>query len=107
MKLPSHILFATIAAAVAAPTASLAAKAEKKSKNATPTEMFDAMDKDGNGVVTQAEYIASVKERLGEDGAKTRLAEMDKNKDGKLSKEEFGVRSDQPKQKKRRKKKDE
>jgi len=94
MKLPHRILLAAVAAALVLPLAAHAAKGDKKktdSKN--PAANFATLDKDGNGSVSQDEYVAAMKEKLGEDGAKTHFAELDKNHDGQLSKEELGADS--------------
>jgi hypothetical protein len=102
MRNPCRLFAQSLALAIVLPAVVFAAKADKK-KADTPAETFAAMDKDGNGVLTQAEYTAAVKERLGDEGAAKRFAEMDKNADGKLSKEEFGVTAEQPKRKRKKK----
>jgi Ca2+-binding EF-hand superfamily protein len=99
MKITRTLLLTAIAAAIALPTAALAAKADRK-KGAAVT--FTTADKDNDGHVTQAEYIAALKASLGEESAKTKFGSLDKNSDGKLSKEEFGP--DATEKKKRRKK---
>jgi hypothetical protein len=86
-----------------------AAKGDKKDnkKDKTPAAIFEAMDADHNGSITLAEYVAAQKERIGEDGAKKRFAELDKDHDGKLTREEMGAtpdkasKGDRPRRKKK------
>lgn len=91
-----------IAAALFTTLPAHAAKGERKrdrNKDATPD--FAALDKDGNGSISKAEYVAGMKAQLGEEAAAARFADLDKNKDGSLSKEELGTAE---KKKKREKK---
>jgi Ca2+-binding EF-hand superfamily protein len=90
MKLPSRILLTPLVVALALPLAAFAAKGDRK-KNETPAVSFTTIDKDSDGVVTEAEYIAAAKDKLSEEAAKAHFASLDKNSDGKLSKEEFAV----------------
>ena len=104
MKIPYRLLLSALVAAVALPLAVFAAKGDKK-KNAPAATSFAVVDKDGDGVLTQTEFIAAFKEKLGEDGANSKFASLDKDADGKLSKEEFGTTGDEEPAKKKRKKK--
>ena len=48
-------------------------------------------DADNDGKVSQIEYVAAMKGKLDETAAKAKFAELDKNKDGTLSREEFNA----------------
>jgi len=76
---------------------------DKKGYGKTPAEEFAALDKNGDGVVTLAEYVEAMKDKLGEDGAKKHFGELDKNHDGKLTKTEFGVPDTEKKQGRKKK----
>lgn len=93
MKNPSLIVCAALAAALICPVALQAAKAERRDKrNQTPEQLpvaFAAADADGNGSVSKEEFVAALKEKLGEGGAASKFASLDKSADGKLSKEEY------------------
>jgi len=86
MKLSKIVLCAALAAAFSLPFTAEAAKGDKK-KSAAPA--FSTIDKDGKGEVTEAQYVAAMKDSIGEETAKTQFASMDKDKDGKLTKEEY------------------
>ncbi len=105
MKLPYRILIATLATAIAVPAVSFAAKADRKKKTDTAAA-FPAADKDSDGVVTEAEYIAAKKSAVGEEAAKTQFGKLDKDANGKLSKDEFGAGEGAKKKRERKKKKD-
>ena len=81
-KFFSYLTVAALALGVAAP-----AFAADKPK-ADPAEAFKKMDKDSDGSLTEAEIVGK---KTGEmaDKAKAMFAKKDKNKDGKLSLEEF------------------
>jgi Ca2+-binding EF-hand superfamily protein len=101
MKSARLIPVALLAAVIALPFTAFAAKADrKKADDSHPA--FAAVDKDNNGSVSQAEFVAALKEKLGEDGAKAKFTELDKDKDGKLSAEEYAAAA--PEKKKKRKK---
>jgi Ca2+-binding EF-hand superfamily protein len=103
MKLPNRILLLTLAAAIALPLTASAAKGDKKKTGDSPETTFATIDKDGDGVVTETEYVGLMGKTLGQEAAKTRFADLDKDKNGKLSKEEFAASGTETK--KRRKKK--
>ncbi len=98
MKFNHRIVIAVIAAAVAVPF-TFAAKGEKK-KSSEPA--FATVDKDSNGSVSRAEFVAAMKATLGDDAAGDKFGELDKNKDGKLSSEEFAAASGKKKGKKKK-----
>ena len=103
MKLRKIALFAALAAAFTLPfTAEAATGDRKKIQAASPA--FSSVDKDGNGSVTQEEYVAAMKDSIGEETAKTQFASLDKDKDGKLSKEEFEAGAAGKKEKKKKNK---
>jgi Ca2+-binding EF-hand superfamily protein len=81
-----HILIAATAVALALPLALNAADESKKKGGG-----FTAADTDGDGKVSQAEYVVAMKARLDETAAKARFAELDKNGDKSLSREEFNA----------------
>jgi Ca2+-binding EF-hand superfamily protein len=89
MKLSNRFLLLTLAAAIALPVTASAAKGDRKKKNDTPETTFATLDKDGDGVVTEQEYVGLMGKTLGESAAKTRFGDLDKDKNGKLSKEEY------------------
>src|SRR5688500_13860419 len=78
------MLIAALAATLSLPLALNAADEPKKKGGG-----FTAADADKDGKVTQTEYVAAMKSRLDEAAAKSRFAELDKDKDGSLSREEF------------------
>jgi len=77
------ILLAAVAALVSVTVNSFAADGGRK-KNA-----FSKADTDGDGKVTQAEFVAAAKGKRGESKAAEAFARFDKNKDGALTAEEF------------------
>jgi len=81
-----RILIAALAASLSLPLALNAADENKKKGGG-----FTTADADNDGKVTQSEYVAAVKNRLDEAAAKARFAELDKDKNGSLSREEFNA----------------
>ena len=81
-----RILIAAIAASLSLPLALNAADESKKKGGG-----FTTADADSNGKVTQTEYVAAMKGRLEEAAAKARFTELDKDKDGSLSRDEFNA----------------
>jgi hypothetical protein len=101
MHTPTRLLCSLIVAAAVLPVAANAAKGEHK-KGAHKAVSFTTADKDNDGVVTEAEYVAALKDSLGEEGAKSKFATLDKDHDGKLTKEEFGPDSGEKKKHKKK-----
>lgn len=103
MKITRRIVLAMFAAMIAFPIVAFAAKADRseRKKAAAPAD-FATIDKDGNGSISEAEYVAAMKEKQTEATAKSQFATLDKDHDGKLSKDELAASA----AKKKRKKKD-
>ena len=99
MKLTHRIIVTSLVAALALPIAAFAAKGDRK-KDKNPT--FSVVDKDGNESISESEYVAA-NEKAGADAAKTRFGKLDKDGDGKLSKEEFGAGAGDKKKPRRKK----
>jgi Ca2+-binding EF-hand superfamily protein len=59
-------------------------------------------DTDGDGKVSQTEYIAFVKGKMDDAAAKAKFAELDKDKNGSLSREEFNAGAGEKKGKKKK-----
>jgi Ca2+-binding EF-hand superfamily protein len=78
-----QILIAATAVLLSLPLA-LNAADETKKKGA-----FATADADGDGKVTQTEYVAAMKGKMDEAAAKAKFAELDKDKNGSLSAQEF------------------
>lgn len=99
MKLTRRLLLTSFAAALSLPIAAFAAKGDRK--KAEPPPAFATVDKDGNGSISEAEFVAAVKEKQGEAAAKTQFASLDKDHDGKLTKEEYAAGTEAKKRKKK------
>ncbi len=99
MKLTRRLLLVTIAATIALPISAFAAKASKKPAETPPD--IATLDKDSNGTVDEKEYVAAMKDKLTEEGAKSQFAGLDKDKDGKLTKEELAATGKKEKKKKK------
>lgn len=80
-----RILLAVTAALLSLPLA-LSAADEAKKKGP-----FMVADADNDGKVTLAEYVAAVKGKLDDSAAKAKFADLDKDKNGSLSREEFNA----------------
>lgn len=81
-----RFLIAATAALLSLPLATFAADENKKKGGP-----FAAADTDKDGKVTVTEYVAAVKGRMDDTAAKAKFAELDKDKDGSLSREEFNA----------------
>lgn len=80
-----QILIAALAAVLSLPIALNAADEKKKGG-------FAAADADGDGKVTKAEFVAYSKSRgMDEKAASARFDELDKDKNGSLSREELAA----------------
>ena len=90
MKNPRQILLAALAGVILMPAVVLAAKGEAKKGGSRPD--FATLDKDGDGVVSEAEYLAGAKGEGTEAQAKKRFAALDADHDGKVTKEEMSAR---------------
>jgi len=91
MKNQKLVLVAAFAAVLALPLA--AAPKEGKAaggKKAAPIA-WGMIDKDSHGSVSEEQFLAATKDKLGADAAKARFAELDKDHDGKLTKEEYAA----------------
>lgn len=77
-------LIAAVAALLSLPLAVYAADSKKKGG-------FANADTNGDGKVSQAEYVASVKGKQDDKAAKARFAELDTDKDGFLSQQEYSA----------------
>lgn len=82
MKTPL-VLLAACAAALGLASVGFAADGNK------PNRAFGKADTNGDGKISEAEYVAAVKDKTDEAKAKTAFGRRDKNKDGALSAEEF------------------
>jgi len=80
-----RILIAVTAALLSLP---LALHAADEAKKKGP---FMVADTDNDGKVTLAEYVAAVKGKLDDTAAKAKFADLDKDKNGSLSREEFNA----------------
>jgi Ca2+-binding EF-hand superfamily protein len=80
-----RILIAATAVLLSLP---LAVRAADETKKKGP---FTAADTDGDGKVSKTEYVAAMKGKLDAAAADAKFAELDKNKDGSLSREEFNA----------------
>jgi Ca2+-binding EF-hand superfamily protein len=96
----TRLFVASLAVVIALPLAAFAAKGDRK-KNDTPPA-FSTIDKEAKGSITEAQYVAAMKDTLGEEGAKAKFAALDTDKSGTLSETEYAAGASQGK--KRRKK---
>jgi Ca2+-binding EF-hand superfamily protein len=89
MKLVPSRLILVASIAIAAPVALFAAKGDAKTRTALPKVSFETADKDKDGSVTEAEYLAAMGENADQKRAKARFGQLDADHNGKLSKEEM------------------
>lgn len=82
------LLFIAASAALVSLTLTVSAADSSRKKSA-----FSKADTDGDGKVTQAEFVAAAKGKRNESKAAEAFAKLDKNKDGSLTPEEFNART--------------
>jgi Ca2+-binding EF-hand superfamily protein len=92
-----RFLIASTLAALALPLIGQAAQSDSKK---TPTA-FSAFDRNRDGKITLAEYIATMKNSPGEATATSRFSSLDQNGDGALSKDEFAAGAEKKAKKKK------
>jgi hypothetical protein len=103
MKIIHRLIITTITASLLLPITASAAKADRK-KAAEPLPAYATIDPDSKGSVSKDQFVAALKEKLGsEDAAKTKFEALDKDSDGKLTKEEYAA-GNEPKKRKKKKK---
>jgi Ca2+-binding EF-hand superfamily protein len=85
MQKNNRILIAALAAVLSLP---LALRAADEPKKKGP---FVTADANNDGKVSLDEYVAAMKDRLDATAAKARFADLDKDKDGFLSRQEFNA----------------
>lgn len=88
MKVSTRLLVTVLASALALPAVSFAAKGDAK-KNGKAPAGFAAIDKDSDGNLTEAEFVAAMEGRGNDTAAKKRFSALDKDNNGKVSKDEF------------------
>ena len=76
------------AAAIACITPDLAFAQGRKPKG-DPEQTFKRRDADGDGFLTEAEFVAAAKDEDQKSKMRKRFAKIDVNGDGKLSRDEF------------------
>ena len=76
------------AAAIACITPDLAFAQDRKPKG-DPEQTFKRRDADGDGFLTEAEFVAAAKDEDQKSKMRKRFAKIDVNGDGKLSLDEF------------------
>ena len=81
--------FALVAAAAIACITPDHAFAQGGKPKGDPEQIFKRRDADGDGFLTEAEFVAAVKDEDRKSKMKKRFAKIDVNGDGKLSLDEF------------------
>lgn len=102
MKLTLRFVATLLIAALALPAAAFAAKGDRKKAAAESGPAFATADKDSNQAISETEFVTA-NEKLGSTAAKARFELLDKDRDSKLSKEEYAAAA--APEKKRRKEK--
>ena len=82
----TRCLVAALAFAFFAPAASMAQEAKPKMD---PEKVFKKRDADGDGSISEEEFLAPAKEDKQKEMMKKRFGKIDTNGDGKLSLDEF------------------
>jgi Ca2+-binding EF-hand superfamily protein len=92
----TRCLMAAIAFAVLSPAAVMAQETKPK---IDPEKVFKRRDTDGDGSISEDEFLAAAKEDKQKDTMKKRFGKIDANGDGKLSLDEFKAGMVPPKKK--------
>jgi Ca2+-binding EF-hand superfamily protein len=92
----TRCLMAAIAFAVLSPAAVMAQETKPKMD---PEKVFKRRDTDGDGSISEDEFLAAAKEDKQKDTMKKRFGKIDANGDGKLSLDEFKAGMVPPKKK--------
>jgi Ca2+-binding EF-hand superfamily protein len=92
----THCLVAALAFAVLSPAAVMAQEIKPKMD---PEKVFKRRDADGDGSISEDEFLAAAKEDKQKDMMKKRFGKIDANGDGKLSLDEFKAGMVPPKKK--------
>ncbi|WP_415907785.1 EF-hand domain-containing protein [Oleiharenicola sp. Vm1] len=88
----NRLFIAAAAAALVFSTATFAQDAEHPAKDAKKKGgPFVKADKDGDGKLTEAEFVEFAAARMNADAAKARFKELDKDGNGSLTREEFAA----------------
>lgn len=92
----TRCLMAALAFAVLSPAAVMAQETKPKMD---PEKVFKRRDTDGDGSISEDEFLAAAKEDKQKDAMKKRFGKIDTNGDGKLSLDEFKTGMALPKKK--------
>ena len=92
----TRCLVAAVACAVLAPAASMAQETKPKMD---PEKVFKRRDTNGDGSISEDEFLAAAKEDKQKEQMKKRFGKIDTNSDGKLSLDEFKAGMVPPKKK--------
>ncbi|MBI2512921.1 MAG: EF-hand domain-containing protein [Opitutae bacterium] len=95
----NRLFIAAAAAALVFSTATFAQEAEHHGKEGKKKGPFVKADKDGDGKLTETEFVEFTAARMSADEAKAKFKELDKDGNGSLSREEFAAGA--PKHKKK------
>jgi Ca2+-binding EF-hand superfamily protein len=82
---------ASIVAILTLSASMVIAKEAKEKKQATPEEAFKKLDSNGDGKVSEAEFLASPGAQKDAEKAKEKFKSLDADKDGSLTLEELSA----------------
>jgi Ca2+-binding EF-hand superfamily protein len=99
MRIPvlTRCLMAAVACLMIVPAAVIAEDAKPKMD---PAKLFKKRDANGDGALSEDEFLAAAKEDKQKETMKKRFSKIDSNGDGKLSLEEFTAGMATPRKKK-------
>lgn len=87
----NRLFIAAAAAALVFATATFAQDAEHHGKEGQKKGPFVKADKDGDGKLTESEFVEFTSARMSADEAKAKFKELDKDGNGSLSRDEFAA----------------